>query len=296
MSLDAASGTLASPRTWWQRVRNGAPVEAVASVGALLVAWVIVAEFTPPYILPQITVVLADVRNILFELESLDHVVRTLVRILAGLAAAFVIGTGLGLAMGRLRRLDRALMPPLQMIQGIPSLSWVIIAIIWFQTVELRIWFIVLMVTLPGFVFQALDSYRAVPRELRDMARSLRPRRLDLFRTVTLPAIVPDLLTAWKVNLGLGTRVVLVAELVGAAIGVGYQLRTSEQMFDMSGVMAWTAVLVLFVLLVQSVISRIERHLLRYRQQGEDQQAAPPPEQTQQPAAVSGEGAGGADR
>ena len=241
------------------------PLEGFAAVAILLVVWAIVAEFTPPYILPQVTVVLGEVVEILTTWEALENVVVTVIRILAGLVGAFVIGTALGLAMGRTRRVDRFSMPLMQMVQGVPSVSWVMIAIIWFATVETRIWFILLAVTMPGFTFQALDSYRSVPRELRDMARSLRPRRLDMFRTVTLPAISPDLLTAWKVNLGLGTRVVLIAELVGAPVGVGYQLRFSQQMFDMAAVMAWTAVLVLFVLLVQHLISRVERRMLRYR-------------------------------
>src|SRR5699024_3110645 len=141
---------------------------------------------------------------------------------------------------------------------------------IWFQSVEVRIWFLLLMLTPPGFACQANASYRAVPNELRDMAKSLRPRRgrLDMFRTVTLPAIVPDLLTAWKVNLGLGTRVVLIAEFAGATIGVGYQLRMEQQFFRMDGVLAWTASLVIFVLIIQKIIELLERRLLRYRPSG----------------------------
>jgi NitT/TauT family transport system permease protein len=56
-----------------------------------------------------------------------------------GLVASFLIGTALGLAHGLLPRFGRVLMPWLQISQGIPSLSWVVIAIIWFQAVELRI-------------------------------------------------------------------------------------------------------------------------------------------------------------
>jgi NitT/TauT family transport system permease protein len=191
-----------------------------------------------------------------------------------GLIGAFLLATALGLAMGARSGVARYTLPLLTLIQGIPALSWVVIAIIWFQNVELRIWFIVVAVTLPGYTFQIYDSYRAIPQELREMARSLRPRRFGLFRTVTLPAILPDILTAWKVNIGLGMRVVLVAELVGAAIGVGYQLLSSQQRFDMVGVVAWTGVLVIFVLIVQQVITRLENYLLRYRPSSESQPGA----------------------
>jgi NitT/TauT family transport system permease protein len=291
MAMDAPPDTPQGWLAWARDLPRRTPTESLAALLLLLVAWVIVARLTPPYILPELVVVLGDVWQILTTPDQLENVLTTLARIGLGLVSAFVIGTAIGLAMGHSRRTDRFSMPLLQMTQGVPSVSWVVIAIIWFTSVEVRIWFILLVVTMPGFTFQALDSYRAVPRELRDMAKSLRPRRFDMFRTVTLPSIVPDLLTAWKVNLGLGTRVVLVAELVGAPVGVGYQLRYSQQMFTMSGVLAWTGVLVLFVLLVQHLITRIERHLLRYRPSGVGDGADDESSRTPAPSHREGPGA-----
>lgn len=250
-----------------RRFRGGRrlPVESVASIGLLLLVWWFIAGRTPDYIAPQPTAVLAFIWNIVSDTQLLWHAFITILRIMVGLVLAFVFGTALGLAMGWRKSVERFSMPLLQMAQGVPSVSWVLIGVIWFQTQEIRIAFILVIVTLPGFAFQALDSYRAIPKELRDMARSLRPRRFDTFRTLTWPAVVPDLLTAWKVNVGLGTRVVLIAELVGAPLGVGYMLLVQQQRFDIAGVIAWTGVLVLFVLAAQFVVERFERRLLRYR-------------------------------
>ena len=71
--------------------------------------------------------------------------------------------------------------------------------------------------------------------------------------------MLPGILTAWKVNLGNASRVVVVAELVGATGGVGYELLQQQQLFDMAGAVAWTLVLVIFVLVVQGVITFIEK-------------------------------------
>jgi ABC-type nitrate/sulfonate/bicarbonate transport system permease component len=53
-------------------------------------------------------------------------------------------------------------------------------------------------------------------RDLTEMVMSFRPSRTKLFTAMIIPAILPDILTAWKVNLGNASRVVVVAELVGA--------------------------------------------------------------------------------
>ncbi len=119
--------------------------------------------------------------------------------------------------------------------QGIPALSWVVIAIIWFRGIEFRIFFIMVMTTLPAFTFQVLDAYRAMSKDLFEMTLSFRPTRLDLLRTLIWPTVLPGILTAWKVNLGNASRVVVVAELVGATGGVGYELLQQQQLFDMAG-------------------------------------------------------------
>ena len=64
---------------------------------------------------------------------------------------------------------------------------------------------------------------------------SFRPSGWTLFRVLIVPTIVPGILTAWKVNLGNAARVVVVAELVGATGGVGYELLRQQQLFDMAG-------------------------------------------------------------
>lgn len=257
--------------TWRRRVERSSrrlpPRETILAIIAALALWVLIAANTEPYILPQLDTVILRIVELFADGSQRWDWLMTMFRIILGLVTAFFVGTFAGLAMGKSQRVTNVLMPFLQVIQGIPSLAWVMIAIIWFQEVEIRIWFLLLMVCLTGFAFQAKDSYQAIPQELRDMAKSLRPRRsrLDMFRTVTLPGIVPDLLTAWKVNLGLGTRVVLIAEFAGATIGVGYQLRVEQQFFRMDGVLAWTASLVIFVLIIQKIIELVERRLLRYR-------------------------------
>lgn len=270
-SITEGSGPRVGPEAWQRRVARSArrlpPVETALALLAGAAVWYVVASFTEPYILPHLHDVLIRTAEIFIDSDQRFDWLMTIFRIMLGLVAGFAIGVAGGLAMGRSKKLANMLMPYLQIIQGIPSVAWVMITLIWFQGTEMRIWFLMLMITLPGFAFQAQDSYEAIPKDLRDMAKSLRPRasRLDMFRTVTLPGIVPGLLTAWKVNLGLGTRVVLIAEFAGSSIGVGFQLRWEQQFFRMDGVLAWTAALVIFVLIIQQLIGIVERRLLRYR-------------------------------
>ncbi|MCU1605817.1 MAG: transporter permease [Modestobacter sp.] len=252
----------AARRPMWKRTAN---LKVVVLIVVFLVVWEIASRFTEDYIVPQISDVASDLWTTVTTSAGLQNLFTTLARVGVGLVCAFFVGVAMGLVAGANPFLAGYLLPIVRFIQGIPSLSWVIIAVIWFQSVELRVWFVMILVTLPGFALQTYDSYRGIPAELRDMARSFRPGRWSLFREITLPAITPGLFTAWKVNLGLGIRMVLIAELVGATVGVGSQLLSAQQLFDMAAVVAWTLLLAICMLILQAVIDAAESFALRYR-------------------------------
>ena len=75
----------------------------------------------------------------------------TVARILAGLAGAFVLGAAIAFPMARAPAFDRFFGPLLNFFQGIPALSWVVFAIIWFKGTEPRIFFIMVVTSLPAF-------------------------------------------------------------------------------------------------------------------------------------------------
>lgn len=240
-------------------------LQAVAGMLVLAAAWQVLSMTFPPYLFPPVPEIITRTVEILITGSLLIDVLLTAARIFGGLFGAFVFGAVVALLIARSRTLENFITPVLTFFQGIPALSWVVFAIIWFHGTEFRVWFIMVMTTLPAFTFQILDAFRAMSKDLFEMTMSFRPSRWTLFRFLIVPTIVPGILTAWKVNLGNAARVVVVAELVGATGGVGYQLLRQQQLFDMAGAMAWTLQLVLFVLVVQQTVTVIENRALRYR-------------------------------
>lgn len=240
-------------------------LQAAAGILALAALWQIFSLVFPPFFFPPIQDVISRTIQILVTGSLLADVLLTAARIFGGLFGAFILGSVLALAIGQWKTVENFISPVLTFFQGIPALSWVVFAIIWFKGIEFRVLFIMVITTLPAFTFQILDAFRSMSKDLFEMTMAFRPGRWTLFRVLIIPTIVPGILTAWKVNLGNAARVVVVAELVGATGGVGYQLLRQQQLFDMAGAMAWTLQLVLFVLIMQQTINVIEAYALRYR-------------------------------
>jgi NitT/TauT family transport system permease protein len=236
-----------------------------ASFLLVVVVWQIMSYFFPPFLVPSVPRVAAQVWEIMTERGTLLNAGATFARILTGLALSFVFGCLLGLGMALYRPAADLLLPIIHVIQGVPSLSWVIIAVIWFKDVEARALFVLLASGLPNFSIQIHDAVRDISRELWEMVQALRPTRSQMLRHMILPAIVPEVFTAWKVNLGIATRVVIIAELVGSTFGIGYQLRLSQDLFNMAAVVAWTLALVLFAVVGEQALALLERRMLRWR-------------------------------
>jgi NitT/TauT family transport system permease protein len=252
----------------------GTSLEAWLATLLLIVVWRIAAQFSKPFLIPAPERVWDELLNIARNVTLLHSVGVSFARILGGLAISFTLGLLLGVAMGSFPRVASFAHTYLNFIQGIPSLCWIVIAIIWFRDAEVRILFIVTMATLPSFTLQVYDGYRSISQELKEMVRSLRPSICQRFRCLTFPALLPPILTIWRINLGAGTRDVVIAELVGSSAGIGLQINLAEESFSMARIISWTVVLVLFVLVTQKFLSLVEGRVLRWRPDAARQAAA----------------------
>jgi len=143
--------------------------------------------------------------------------------------------------------------------------SWILFAVLWFKGVEFRIVFVLVVVCAPVFAVDALDNMREVSKDLKQMMRSFRPTPLQFFRKLMLPAIMPGLITSWKITLSLAIRVVTIAELVGAVTGIGHQLSVAQELFSVADVFAWTLVLVVLLFMLEALLVRLETRVLRWR-------------------------------
>jgi len=239
--------------------------EPVVSFLVILTGWQILSLMLPPYLVPGIPAIVSAFVEIVSTPALLGDTFTTVARIFLGLILAFITGALLGVFMSFSTAIEKYVLPVLHFIMGVPALSWVIFAIIWFSHVEMRIAFILLVGCLPNYALIIHDGIKSISKEFLDMLRSMRPTRAQLFKMLVLPGMMPAVMTSWKVNLGLAARVVIVAELVGATRGVGNKLLLAQELFEMPKAIAWTLVLVVFILLTQFILLLMERKLLRWR-------------------------------
>jgi NitT/TauT family transport system permease protein len=241
------------------------PRQTLVSILIFCLIWQTLSYLAPALGIPAFAIPsFVRIWGSLLKITPIDVLV-TLARVIGALILSFVMGVALAMAMYRSTSLENYLHPMIRLLMAVPVVSWILFAVLWFRGVEFRIAFVLIAVCGPVFLVDALDAMRGVPRELRGMMLSFRPTTLQYFTKLMFPAILPSLITSWKINLSLSIRVVTIAELVGAVTGIGHQLAVAQELFSVADVFAWTLVLVALLFLLEAIVTRFEAHVLRWR-------------------------------
>lgn len=229
----------------------------------ILVAMEITSRYVPDYIMPSPVTVWNAARELFF--TDPYHVVVTLVRLTIAVTVAMTVGVLLGLAMGMLPWLRPYLKAIVVIDTGIPALSWMLIAVFWFKNPETRIFFILLVILLPFYALNIYEGVRALSKDFVDMIESFRPSRWQVLRYLILPHIVPYIFLTTKSVIGYAIRMVIFAELVASAVGIGARMNLAQSTFRIDQVLAWTFFLVILNLVLQSAVNGLEKFVLRWR-------------------------------
>lgn len=232
-------------------------------VAILLIAMEITSRYVPDYLMPSPLTVWNAARELFF--TDPYHVGITLLRLAVAVTVAMAIGVLLGLAMGMLPWIRPYLKAVVVIDTGIPALSWMLIAVFWFKNPETRIFFILLVILLPFYALNIYEGVRALSKDLVDMIESFRPSRWQVLRYLILPYIVPYIFLTTKSVIGYAIRMVIFAELVASAVGIGARMNLAQSTFRIDQVLAWTFFLVILNLVLQALVNKLERLVLNWR-------------------------------
>jgi NitT/TauT family transport system permease protein len=184
-------------------------------------------------------------------------------------ALAFAIGTLLGLACGlwlALSPLAAAIFDPY--IKALNSMPRVILAPIFALWFGLGIWSkVALAVTLVFFIvfFNVYQGVKEVSPVVLANARMLGANQRQLLRTVYLPSATSWVFSSLHTSVGLAFVGAVVGEYLGSARGVGYLILQAEGTFDVNTVFAGIVVLTAFALLLDGLVGRVERRLMKWQ-------------------------------
>jgi NitT/TauT family transport system permease protein len=189
---------------------------------------------------------------------------------------AFVIGSVAGVLVGfwfaRKPLVAAVFDPYLKIVNSLPR---VVLAPIFMLWLGLGIWSkVALGVTLVFFIvfFNVYQGVKEVSPTVLANARMLGMTERQLFRHVYWPSALSWMFSSLHTSVGFAIIGAVVGEYLGSAAGLGYLIQQAEGVFDVTGVFAGMVILAAFVLLIDWLVTIVEKRLLVWRPQAAPEQ------------------------
>ena len=242
------------------------PWVSIVSVAGFLLVWFVAAEFAQSRLLPGPGAVLDYIYQETVHGDLLFQLGITLWRVIAAFVVAMVIGSAIGLLMGQMPAVNRALDPWLIVLLNLPALVIIILAYVWFGLNEAAAIGAVALNKIPNVVVTLREGARALDPGLDEMARAYRLSPWSKFRNVTMPQLQPYFAAASRSGLSLIWKIVLVVELLGRPNGVGFELHLNFQLFNVTAILGYTLAFVAVMLAIEYLLVQpLERYSTRWR-------------------------------
>jgi sulfonate transport system permease protein len=192
------------------------------------------------------------------------HIAFSLGNLAAGLGLAVFVGIALGVLLGSVPWLLRLVDPMLQFFRSMPKAALVPLFIGALGIGALpKIYSIALGCVWP-VLLNTIDGVRGVEPAQLEMARAYRiPRGLRLWRLV-LPAAAPQVVAGVRVALAIGVVVMVVSEIYGSQLGVGYYVLHASRAFDVPQTWGGTLLIGLIGYVLSTLFVGGERWFLRW--------------------------------
>jgi ABC-type nitrate/sulfonate/bicarbonate transport system permease component len=241
------------------RAMNTALLRLFAGIVILMIWEVVVRVFAPAYVAKPTGVIMA-IPKVITDPAFLAATGQTLLAVAEGLAIALVVGTVIGLLMGRSVVAQRALAHYVNGFYAVPMIVVLPLVSLWFGYTGAARLATIVFAALFSIIVNVSDGAKAVPLEYLEVAQSFRSSRLRAMIDIVLPSATPYFLAGLRLAAGRALIGAVVAEFFTAIGGLGYfilyQSRTFHHNEAFVGVLLLAAFGVGFEVLVNTSTRR----------------------------------------
>jgi ABC-type nitrate/sulfonate/bicarbonate transport system permease component len=197
----------------------------------------------PAAVLPPFSSVVAALVSLVTSGEIFPHTAASFLRAGAGFLLAVIFGTALGLAMARVRAIQRSIEPILLSIYPVPKPALIPLFMVWLGIGDVSKIAVIALSCLVPVVISTFNGARAVDDILLWSARARGTAEHRLLWRVVLPAALPQIATGVRTAIAIALIVMVSSEFISAEHGLGYLI------FSYGGVGADDAMLAVVVYL-----------------------------------------------
>lgn len=246
---------------------EGVPVRAHLLAAVLIFgSWEIYGRLGNELVLPPASAVFMGLIEITFDGPLPAALATSLQLLFLGFLTAMVMGTFLGIVIGRYKLANRTLGPFLNALYATPDIAMLPLILLWFG---FGMGGRVVVVFLAAFFPIMINTYAGVrdaPRDLLEVASSFGVRHeYGRLKQVILPSALPLIMTGYRLGIGRAVVGMAVAEVYLSLGGIGALIIEYGHAFRTDLLLAAILPLPLLGILLTKVFEQVEKRLQYWR-------------------------------
>ena len=192
-------------------------------------------------------------------------VLNTLLRSTLAYALAFIVAAGIAILTSRFKILRSALSPIVVIIRVLPTMSLILLALIWFDSFYSTV-LVAFCVIFPMLYTCITDSIDGVDKDLLQMAKIYGVNKGRVITKLYIPQMLPTVLTGIKSSAGLNLKLVIAAEVLAqTADSIGINMQLAKLNLDTAVLLAWTLVAIVIGGVIELIISVISKKAVKWQ-------------------------------
>ncbi len=227
----------------------------------VVVLWEVLVRFSgwSEAVLPGPITVLGSLWELIKTGVIFKHTIASLFRVTAGFYLAILVGIPLGVILGWWKMGKTLFNPLIRFLRPISPLAWIPLAMLWFGIGDRPAIFLIFLSSFFPIVVSTTVAVEGIKPTCFQVAANFNFSKLEVVVKIILPAILPSVITALRISLGIAWLVVVAAEMIAVKSGLGYLIIDSRNGLRMDYVMDAMVVIGAIGLFLDSIMKRFTK-------------------------------------
>lgn len=196
--------------------------------------------------------------------STIEHLVPSVGRALAGLGLAIVIGVLIGVLLGISRILTGLFEPLVHLGRSLPTAALIGVFFFVFGIGDAPKIFLITFTVIWPILLNTMDGVKSIGETRDQAARIFQIPTWNIFTHIVLPGAAPKIFAGIRISIALSLIIMIISELQRSDNGLGYLLMFYQRVFDFEGFWAILIALAVVGLLFNLIFTTVERHILAW--------------------------------
>jgi len=244
-------------------------------IGVILGAWeaLVRSEAVNAFLLGSPSAIAKSFVSMLQSGQLLTDAYATVKATVLGFVIGSIVGSLAGLLLWFSKKLSRTIDPFVVALNGVPKIALAPMIIIWFGS---GIFSKIALASVATFIVALLSAYQAthqIDSSQVNLMKSFGANRMQIFNKIIVPASLPWIISAFRINIGIALVSVVGGEFISSDKGLGHMIFVEGNLFNLPAVWVGVFTLMLVAAFLYTCVGVLEKKLLPWNESKGPQQA-----------------------